>query len=115
MPLVDSIFENTKIKVKKMANMDSWLKTHAAFILPLVNATYYTDGNLKSLKKENTLINKLIDAVQEGYEVIEAAGFSIVPYEEYEYVTTNRKKCYSFFRMMFATFMGKNKYLCKTD
>lgn len=105
--LVDSIFENTKIKVRKMADMDSWLKTHAAFILPLAYACYYADGNLKSLKKESTLLNKIIDAVREGYEVVEAAGFSIVPYEDYEYVTTNRKKCFSYFKMMCATFMGK--------
>lgn len=105
--LVDSIFENTKIKVQKMTDMDSWLKTHAAFILPLAYACYYADGNLKNLKKERTLLNMLIEAVREGYEVVEDAGFSIVPYEEYEYVTTNREKCYSYFKMLCATFIGK--------
>lgn len=105
--LADAVFENTKIKVRKMADMDSWLKTHAVFILPMAYACYYADGNLKNLKKENTLLNMLIDAVREGYEVIEAAGFSVVPYEEYEYVTINRKKCYSYFKMLCATFIGK--------
>ena len=105
--LIDSIFEDTKIKVRKMADMDSWLKTHAAFILPLAYACYYADGNLKKLKKERNLVNSLIDAVREGYEVVEAAGFSIVPYEDYEYVTRDRKKCYSYFKMMCATFIGK--------
>lgn len=105
--LADAVFENTKIKVRKMADMDSWLKTHAVFILPMAYACYYADGNLKKLKKESTLLNMLIDAVREGYEVVEAAGFSIVPYEEYEYVTINRKKCYSYFKMLCATFIGK--------
>lgn len=105
--LVDAVFENTKIKVQKMADMDSWLKTHAVFILPMAYACYYADGNLKKLKRESTLLNMLIDAVREGYEVVEAAGFSIVPYEEYEYVTINRKKCYSYFKMLCATFIGK--------
>ena len=64
-------------------------------------------SNLKKLKREKELLNTLIDAVREGYEVVEEAGFSIVPYDDYEYVTTNRKKCYSYFKMLCGTFIGK--------
>ena len=105
--MIEAVFEDSGIKVRKMKDMDSWLKTHAAFILPLAYACYYTNGNLKKLKKEKELLNTLIDAVREGYEVVEEAGFSIVPYDDYEYVTTNRKKCYSYFKMLCGTFIGK--------
>ena len=105
--VIDSIFEDTGIKVCKMRDMDSWLKTHAAFILPLAFACYYADGDLKKIKREKELLNTLIDAVREGYEVVEEADFEIVPYEDYEYVTTNRRKCYFFFKLLCSTFLGK--------
>lgn len=105
--VIDSIFEDTGIKVCKMRDMDSWLKTHAAFILPLAFACYYADGDLKKIKGEKELLNTLIDAVREGYEVVEEADFEIVPYEDYEYVTTNRRKCYFFFKLLCSTFLGK--------
>lgn len=101
------LFENTKEKVQEMSDMDCWLKTHAAFILPLAYACYYTGGDLRKIKRNDTMLNILIDAVREGYEVIKAAGYDIVPYTEYEYVTLNRSKCYSFFKLMCATFIGK--------
>lgn len=39
-PQIDKVFENTKYKLTYYNNMDSWLKSHIALIMPLCYVTF---------------------------------------------------------------------------
>lgn len=67
---IKSIFKETKIKVIIENKMNDYLKAHACAVLPLVFASYKTNGNLKLLKKDKEYSLLLMDAIIEGYDVL---------------------------------------------
>jgi len=74
--------------------MDAWLKCHAAFILPIVFACYYSDGDLRKVSRETVILNKILDAVEDGYQIVKAAGYPIMPPEDEGFLQRNRSKVY---------------------
>ncbi|MDD3224415.1 MAG: 2-dehydropantoate 2-reductase N-terminal domain-containing protein [Clostridium sp.] len=96
--VIDKAFENTKHKVNYFDNMESFLKTHAAFILPLCYAAYASQG-----KVGGKLLNQAIDAIDEGYQLLETLGYSIVPQNELQSVRENRGKLYRKIKLMKVT------------
>ena len=108
--LIQEIFAGTKYKVTYEPNIGDYLLCHAAFVLPAVFACYKTDGNLK---KDNTYLNRLIDANIEGYRAIRNAGHEILPDADKEFEgAAYRKTCFRFFKLMCATVLGK---ICASD
>ncbi len=67
---IKSIFKETKIKVIIENKMNDYLKAHACAVLPLVFASYKTNGNLKLLKKDKEYSLLIMDAIIEGYDVL---------------------------------------------
>ena len=47
------IFAGTKVKATYQPNMEDYLLCHAAFVTPVAFACYYTDGDLKRIKKDS--------------------------------------------------------------
>jgi 2-dehydropantoate 2-reductase len=110
---IDSIFKGTKYKVTLEANMEDWLLCHAAAVIPAAFACYYTDGNLKKIKKNREYLNKLVDAVIEGYSAIKSAGHSLLPKSEESFQTKKFKRInYKLFKLLSATFLGR---ICVSD
>ena len=106
--LIGQIFEGTKYKVAYEPNMEDYLLCHAAFVLPAAFACYKTDGNLKKLKGNTEYLNRMIDAVVEGYSAIKNAGHEILPKEDKDFEgAAFRKTCLRFFKLMCATTLGK--------
>lgn len=111
--LTDRIFAGTKYKVIYEPNMEDYLLCHAAFVIPSVFACYKTGGNLKKLRKNNTYLNRLIDANIEGYRAIRNAWHEILPSEDKDFESSAyRKTCFRFFKLMCATSLGK---ICASD
>lgn len=111
--LIRQIFSGTKYKVDYEPNMGDYLLCHAAFVLPVAFACYKTDGNLKKLKRDNTYLNRLIDANIEGYRAIRNAGHEILPKSDQTFESAAyRKTCFRFFKLMCATDLGK---ICASD
>lgn len=50
--------------------MNDYLKAHACAVLPLVFASYKTNGNLKLLKKDKEYSLLIMDAIIEEYDVL---------------------------------------------
>lgn len=96
--VIDKAFEKTKHKLTYCDNMDSWLKMHNAFILPICYAFYANHGKLGG-----KLINQIIDAIDEGYQILETVGYSIMLENEIEYVRKNRNKLYRRLKIMSVT------------
>lgn len=104
---IENIFAGTNIKTVITDDMDEWLKAHAAFILPLVNACYANGGSLKKIKNDDQEINKIIDETKNNYDSLINNGFKILPDGDYDYVTKDRAKCFKFVKLMCKTSLGK--------
>jgi 2-dehydropantoate 2-reductase len=110
---IRQIFEGSGYKVVYEPNMEDYLLCHTAFIIPAVFACYYTDGDLRRIKRDKAYINRIIDANIEGYRAIEAAGHKILPESDKDYESESyRKTCYRFYKLMCATPLGK---ICASD
>ena len=111
--LVGEIFGGTKYKVAYEPKMEDYLLCHVAFVLPAAFACYKTDGDLKKLKGNTAYLNRMIDAVIEGYRAVQNAGHTILPKEDAEFEgPAFRKTCLRFFRLLCATGLGK---ICVSD
>jgi 2-dehydropantoate 2-reductase len=111
--LIDSIFKGTKYKVTYEPNMEDWLLCHAAAIVPAAFACYYTNGDLKRIKNNKVYLNKLVEAVIEGYTAIQMAGHSLLPKSEESFRTKKFKRVnYLLFKILAATALGE---ICLSD
>ena len=109
---IKSIFEYSKIKVNIDNKMNDYLKAHVCAVLPLVFASYKVNGNLKLLKHDKKYSYLIMDAIIEGYDVLKALGYEILPVGEYENCVNKKKLCAFIYRFMFSNFIGK---LCISD
>ena len=57
--------------------MDTWLKCHAAWVLPICYVCYITGGCLP--RATHRLRKAILDADLEGYRVLQKLGYSILP------------------------------------
>ena len=111
--LIREIFAGTKVKATYQPNMGDYLLCHAAFVTPVAFACYYTDGDLKRIKKNKAYLNQIIDANIEGYSAIENAGHEILPNPDKNYHSRRyRRMCYTVYKIMCATVIGK---ICASD
>lgn len=72
--LIHQILDGTGYKVVYEPNMEDYLLCHAAYVVPIANACYYVDGNLRRLAGDKAYVNRIIDANIEGYRAIEQAA-----------------------------------------
>ncbi len=111
--LIRDIFAGTKVKATYQPNMGDYLLCHAAFVIPVGFACYYTEGDLKRIKKDRAYLNRIIDANIEGYSAIEHAGHEILPASDKDYRSKKyRRMCYRVYKIMCATVIGK---ICASD
>ena len=71
------IFKGSRMPISWCDNMDSWLKYHAAFILPVVYLCYKTGCDLKKSTKEERQL--LVNAVRDAYHFLMALGYPVRP------------------------------------
>ena len=111
--LVRKIFKGTKFKVAYEDNMGDWLLCHAAFVIPIAFACYYTDGDLRKVRKDKVYLNRVLDATIAAYRVLEDSGHEILPESDREYKNPEfRKKCLPLYRIICSTRLGK---MCTSD
>lgn len=105
---IKEIFQGTKYRVFYESNMGDYLISHAAYVIPMAFACYYTDGDLKKIKNDKSFILKVINACAECYEAVEKLGHCLLPKGEEEYCTPKyRKTMYRFCKLIFSTNLGK--------
>ena len=61
------------------ANMDAWLKTHVAKILPTAGALFYAGGHAEQLATNHEALRLMVRAIREGLEVLRANDIPITP------------------------------------
>lgn len=110
--LIKGIFDDTPYRIKYEPNMNDYLLSHAAFVVPCTFACYYTDGNLKKIGRDNKYIDRIIRANIEGYAALEKAGHAILPDDEDFRSKKYYRSCYLFYKLMCMTAIGK---ICASD
>lgn len=84
-------FEKTGYRLTFEQNMEGWLLSHAAHILPTAYICYILDCNLKLANKKQICL--AVDAVAEAHKVLKKLGYSIRPDgEEKSYIENSRQK-----------------------
>lgn len=61
------------------SNMDAWLKTHAAKIIPTANALYMAGTDIDRLVRTRDALVLMLRAIREGFRALSALGIPITP------------------------------------
>lgn len=61
------------------ANMDAWLKTHVAEIVPIAGALYMANEDIDQLKDNREAFGLMIRAIREGFRVLSSLDIPITP------------------------------------
>lgn len=72
-------FANAGFPVAISGNMDAWLKTHVAEIVPSAGAFYMADGGIGRLRNNRKALVLMIRAIREGFRVLSALGIPVTP------------------------------------
>jgi 2-dehydropantoate 2-reductase len=76
---IASALESARFPVAMCDQIDAWLRTHAAEILPTAYALYMAADDAQRLARTRDALVLMIRAIREGYRVLRAAGVAIVP------------------------------------
>jgi 2-dehydropantoate 2-reductase len=90
--LLSELFAGTEYKPFFVSDMDAWYKNHLAFILPAAYVCYATDCDLKRATKQQR--RSIMSATLEGYRLLEALGYPIMPEDSMEYFEGGFKKAF---------------------
>jgi len=69
-----NLFKASGVPVKRVDDMDSWLKYHVAFVNPIAGALLKCGDNYK-LAQDNETLRTYLRAVKEGGNVLKALGY----------------------------------------
>jgi 2-dehydropantoate 2-reductase len=94
-----------KIKLDIQNDINSWLKCHAIFVLPVCYAIYACGGDLR--KASRKMNNDIIDAITEGYDLIRSIGFIPAPPEDERLVKKHRIMTYALIKFCAVTSIGR--------
>lgn len=104
---VNRIFRDSNIKLEHYEDIDSYLKYHIAFVLPIVYLCHRVNGNLKEAAHNKQLIKDTIEAIIEGYRVLQSLNIASEAVDYLEYLQSARKKYYYFYKFMLITPIGR--------
>ncbi len=76
---IASMLEEAGFPVSVCENMDAWLKTHVAKILPTAGALLYVGGHPDQLASNREALRLMVRAIREAFEVLRANGIPITP------------------------------------
>lgn len=108
---IKALFAGTKYQLVWMPDMDGWLKTHMAFILPTVYLCYTVNCDLRKATK--TQRKAILEATIEGEQLLKLLGIPILPAGEEESYTGVRRKVVE--AMLFIMAKTKIGELAATD
>ena len=71
--------EDAGLPVTTCANMDAWLKTHAAVVSPIANALYLAGGSAYRLARTRDGLVLMVRAIQDALRALQALHIPITP------------------------------------
>ena len=76
---IASALEVSGVPVSVSTNIDAWLKTHVAKILPSVCGLFQAGGRPEQLAADDDALRLMVRAMREGFQVLRANGVPITP------------------------------------
>lgn len=76
---IRTAFQQAGFPTELSPNMDAWLCTHVALVVPIANALRLHGGDNYALAKSPEDLRLLVQGVQEGFAVLQALGIALVP------------------------------------
>ena len=76
---IASALEGAGFPTSICSNMDAWLKTHVAKIVPTGGALFYAGSHVEQLAKNDEAVRLMVRAMREGLEVLKANDIPITP------------------------------------
>ena len=76
---IAQVFERAGFPSSICGNMDAWLKTHVAKILPTAAALFYAGGRVEQLAANDEAIRLMVRAIREGLAILRANDIPIIP------------------------------------
>lgn len=76
---VAQVLEDAGLPVTTSANMDAWLKTHAAVVSPIANALYLAGGSAYRLARTRDGLVLMVRAIQDALRALQALHIPITP------------------------------------
>ena len=77
---IAEVFQGAGFPVTIHSNIDAWLKTHVAFILPIGGALYMANSDIYRLTRTRDAVVLMIRAIREGFKVLRTLGISVTPF-----------------------------------
>ncbi|MGF7048107.1 2-dehydropantoate 2-reductase [Paenibacillus sp. DS2015] len=106
-PLIEQAFVKTQYKLTYYKDMDEWLNSHMIMILPLNFIAPVSGGNLREAARNKKLLNQVIDAIDEGHQVLESLGYTVMPASQPQLARDKRKLLYIGLKIILATPFGR--------
>ncbi|MBN1648961.1 MAG: hypothetical protein JW874_13080 [Spirochaetales bacterium] len=72
-------FRPAGVSMEYEPEIDSWLKFHAALIIPLACGLYRTDGDLVAFSNDRALVTLTVRGMKETMRILKRAGFFPTP------------------------------------
>ncbi len=76
---IADVFRDARFPVEISPNMDAWLKSHVAKVLPVALAMYVTDGDNYRMARNRESLVAAIRAMRECFRVLKALDIPIEP------------------------------------
>ncbi|MDR0268637.1 2-dehydropantoate 2-reductase N-terminal domain-containing protein [Paenibacillus sp.] len=90
-PLLDQVFSKTKFKLAYHNDIDAWLKCHIIPILMLSSGGLAKNGRMNEVAKDKKLLRQMITAMDEGFSVLEALGYTITPANQVRLIRRHKR------------------------
>ncbi|MFK7819280.1 MAG: ketopantoate reductase family protein [Planctomycetaceae bacterium] len=76
---ISDVLRSGGFPVSISSQMDAWLKTHAAEIVPTALALSMAGDNLEKLRGSSETMTLMVRAIREGYRILSALGIPLTP------------------------------------
>lgn len=104
---LEKAFEQSQFTLEHSPDINAMLVSHIAFILPLAFACYAYNGNLKVAFQTASFRHKVIQAIDEGFRVVEANGIVAIPSSQVDLVRQNVRKASLLLKFIANTPFGR--------
>ncbi|MBX4271957.1 ketopantoate reductase family protein [Clostridium estertheticum] len=105
--IIETIFKATMFKIKFHTNMDDFLKTHIAFVMPLAYLAYMSNCDLRKMAGNKKALNATIDSIIEGCDVLVKLGYKIDPESSLNFLKNYKRVVYFGLKICVATPVGR--------
>jgi len=93
-PLLEKAFDLVKYKLEFHEDINSWLISHLVMVLVTNYAGYVNAENIKKVARDKKLVLQMVEAMDEGFKILETAGYTITPAGQVNFIRKHRRIVY---------------------